>query len=476
MHTRTPRISAVIVTRNNRRDIGDALLSLRRSALPLHEVIVIDQASTDDTADLVRRDFPEVLMLDFWDNPGFGEGNNRGCRIAQGEYLLLLNPDAMVEPACLSALAAAMENDPTCGIAVPKTVLAGEPAVLNSAGLFMNHIGYGWDRGYLEWDRGQYDKPEPVLAGSGCALLVRASVFRALAGFDAPYFLYYEDLDLCIRAWLAGHPVHYVPAAVVRHNMKVHARPSFYGDYLDHRNRFRTLVKSFSMATLLRLAPTLAAFEMRGILDLLRRRQWRAARLRLAALTWHAGRWRETLRLRRRIQGTRQIGDDVLRRMMAAGTGVPRARAALPGYPPVYAHTVDRSRLASVLEMGVDDGPALGLGWHGPESIDGRPCRWSCGYGIVYLRAPSKPWTGELALVIRGPRRTEVLVRVNDGAPGPIVADSSAWSTHTVSAAAADGVIRLEILVPTTFTPSEQSPGSPDERVLGVAVASVEAR
>jgi hypothetical protein len=84
--------------------------------------------------------------------------------------------------------------------------------------------------------------------------------------------------------------------------------------------------------------------------------------------------------------------------MMAPGDGVPRARAAIPNYPPAYESSLDRSRIASALRMGQNDIGALGLGWHGLENMDGRGCRWTCGYGILFLRAPAKDWSGVLTI------------------------------------------------------------------------------
>src|SRR5439155_11598250 len=135
--------SAIIVTRNNQKDIQRCLLSLKESRHPVDEVIVIDNDSSDSTSDRVRRDFPGASVLDFWDNPGFGAGNNRGARVASGDYLLLLNPDATVAPDCVEHLVEKLEQDPRLGITVPKIVLASEPSIINSAGLFVNSVGYG---------------------------------------------------------------------------------------------------------------------------------------------------------------------------------------------------------------------------------------------------------------------------------------------------------------------------------------------
>ncbi len=161
------RLSAIVVTFNSRDDVAVCLESLRGSTRPPDEILVVDNASRDGTADRVRRDFPDVAVLDYWDNPGFGEANNRAFRVASGERYFLLNPDATVAPDCLERLEGAMHGDPCLGVAVPKVRLAREPAVLNSAGLNMNLVGYGWDRGYLEWDRGQYDGAKRSWGGAG---------------------------------------------------------------------------------------------------------------------------------------------------------------------------------------------------------------------------------------------------------------------------------------------------------------------
>src|SRR5207249_5549407 len=168
----TMRLSAIVVTYNSRRHISACLASLARSTIRPDEIIVIDNNSADGTADFVRRTFPEATLLDFWDNRGFAEGNNRAFRIATGRFWFLLNPDATVAPDCLERLLEVVEKEPRIGVAVPKVLLAREPCIINSAGLNVNGIGYGWDRGFLEWDRGHYDAEEPVVAGSGCAMLL----------------------------------------------------------------------------------------------------------------------------------------------------------------------------------------------------------------------------------------------------------------------------------------------------------------
>src|SRR6266581_1338630 len=132
---RQARVSAIVVSYNSRRDIGACLASLKASSCRPHEIILVDNNSQDGTADLVRREFPDVTVLDFWDNAGFAEANNRGFRLAAGEYCFLLNPDAVVSVDTVSRLVEELDAHPGAGVAVPKVRLAREPSVLNSAGL-----------------------------------------------------------------------------------------------------------------------------------------------------------------------------------------------------------------------------------------------------------------------------------------------------------------------------------------------------
>ncbi|MGH7322688.1 MAG: glycosyltransferase [Candidatus Rokuibacteriota bacterium] len=464
-------MSAIVVTHDSRGDIDACLRSLEQSTVPPDEIIVVDHASRDGTSAHVRREFPAAILLDYWDNPGFGEGNNRAFRVASGEYCFLLNPDATVAVDGIEQLLGTMKEDSALGAAAPKIRLAAEPAVLNSAGLAVNRIGYAWDRGFLEWDAGQYDRPEAVLGGSGCALLLRASVVRALGGFDPAFFLYYEDLDLCLRSWLAGRPVAYAPSALAWHAMKVHGRPLVYDEYLDHRNRLRTLVKTRSASSLVRCLPRLLAFEALSALDLARRRQGRGLALRLRAWGATLLALASTLRGRRIVQRRRVIADHALAGLFDRGAGAPRIKAALPDYPVVFEGGLDPVRLAPSLTMGRDEVGKLGLGWYGLEARDGVPYRWCCGYGILFLGAPARGWRGTLTVTGRSLGPTQVEVRIDRKAAGRWAVSPGPWQDYSLPVGARRDVVRIELLPFPSAVPAEEARGSRDHRVLGMAVA-----
>jgi GT2 family glycosyltransferase len=317
------RISALIVTRDHANDIEACLESLRASTLPPSEVIVVDHASIDGTADHVRRMHPSVVVLDYRDNPGFGEGINRARRIASGEALLFLNPDATVAPDCIERLAATLEGATDIAAVGPKVLVAGDEARICSAGLRVNRVGYACDRGHLEPDSGRYDSVEEVLAASGCALLVRASACAEVGGFDRSYFLYYEDLDLCWRLWLAGHRVIYQPAALAHHRSG--DAGGVFRHYHDHRNRLLTILKNCGLSTLARVALPLLWFELESVAALALRGRLRALGWRLRAQLSAGARLPSALADRRRIQRARRTPERRLFAFLTPEYGNPPA-------------------------------------------------------------------------------------------------------------------------------------------------------
>jgi GT2 family glycosyltransferase len=465
----TRRVSAIIVTHNNRGDITSCVQSLCSSLYPLHEVIVVDHGSHDGTADIVRRRFPDVCVLDFHDNPGFGEGNNRGARVASGEYLLFLNPDATVTPHCLGRLLELLEARPNYAIAAPKIVLAEEPSILNSAGLCVNTIGYGWDRGYLEKDSGQYDRIESALAATGCALLVRADVFQRLGGFDPTYFLYYEDVDLCWRCWTVDRPVVYVPAAVVLHDMRISGRSPFFNDYLDHRNRLRMLLILPSVGHLVRIAPRVLAFEVMNVIDFIRRRNWRAVRRRTQAWNWNIGQLAVTLRRRRAIQRLRTSASLTVEQLFVPGAGAPQLKAALPTYPEAYEHQLDRERLSPVINMGVNDIGAIGLGWYAAEVIHGRTGRWCCDYGIVFIGVAEQAQHSRLTITCTASRAKKVSALVNGRQVQDFIVKPDQWQEVEVLVDTPGDFARIEFVM----APESGEPVASRRRVVGIAVARI---
>jgi len=177
-------------------------------------------------------------------NLGFGGAANAGFRRAAelgATAVALLNDDTIVEAGWLRPLIAALDDDAAIGAAQPKLLMAGtEPPRVNSMGVVVGADGAGRDVGYDELDGPQFDEARPIAAFTGGAVLFRAAFVDATGGFDASYFLYYEDLDLARRGTELGWTYRCVPASRVWH--RVSASTAKLGDravYLRERNRLR---------------------------------------------------------------------------------------------------------------------------------------------------------------------------------------------------------------------------------------------
>jgi len=212
-----PTVSVLIVNYNGAAHLPDCLTALERQTLPRErfEVIVIDNASTDGSANLVRERGSACRLVALERNTGFAEGNNVAARLARGSCLALLNNDTIPDPFWLEELLRVAEENPGAAVA-SKLVFAHDARMLNSTGLFLLRDGRGADRGFRQRDMGQYEATEPVFAGCAAALLIPAPP-PGEPVFDSRYFVYYEDLDAQWRGAGLGRRTMYAPRALVRH-------------------------------------------------------------------------------------------------------------------------------------------------------------------------------------------------------------------------------------------------------------------
>jgi GT2 family glycosyltransferase len=207
---------------------------------------VVDNGSTDGSAAFVRERYSEVRVLALPDNRGFAGGNNTGIRACSGRYIALLNNDTKAAPEWLSELAAAVKRDPSAGMWASKILSMDQPGVIDNVGLLLYWDGTGRGRGRLEQDRGQYDRKGAAFFPSGCAALYSRDVFDDVGLFDEEYFAYADDVDLGLRARLAGRRCVFVPTARVYHKYSASSSAhSPFKAYLVERNRLWVLLKYF---------------------------------------------------------------------------------------------------------------------------------------------------------------------------------------------------------------------------------------
>ncbi len=241
-----PRASIIVCNYNGYRFLENCLRTLTSQHLEGgFEVIVVDNHSTDGSADYVRVSWPGVRLLESDRNLGFAGGNNLGIRHARGQYIALLNNDTKVRAGWLEALVRSADEDRAVGAVTSKIVYMDRPNTIQNAGSLLLSDGSGADRGAGEINAGQYDCREEVFAACGCAVLYRRDALRDVGLFDEAFFCYYEDTDLSWRLRLRGWKIVYEPRAVVEH---VHAATSVEWSpfFIFHaeRNRVFMIIKN----------------------------------------------------------------------------------------------------------------------------------------------------------------------------------------------------------------------------------------
>jgi GT2 family glycosyltransferase len=237
-----PFTSVIVVNYNGRHFLADCLGGLERQTLPRHrfEIILIDNASADGSAEYVRADFPGVRVVEASRNLGFTGANNLGFRVARGRYVVLLNNDARPEPGWLAALLGAADGERMGGV-TSRVLFRNEPRVVNSTGLVPYRDGRAGDRHLRQPDGPATRLPGEVFGGTGASLLLTRELLDDVGGFDSALFMYYEDVDLAWRARLRGWRFVYAPESVVYHVCGGSAGPASPLS-LRHIERNRTFV------------------------------------------------------------------------------------------------------------------------------------------------------------------------------------------------------------------------------------------
>lgn len=215
--TDSPAISVLIVVYGGGKLAIDAVASLVEHTAQPFEVILVDNASTDDSVSAIRDGIVGLTLITEDTNLGFGGGNNRAAREARAPVICMLNPDARVTPGWLDPLLAVLE-DPAVGAVAP--ALIGADGEIQEIGAMVDHWAYTAPVGTRKFGQPVPAQTEPVCVdyASAACLLMRTEVFRSIDGFDPIFRLaYFEDVDLGMRLWGRGLQVWAEPASRVIH-------------------------------------------------------------------------------------------------------------------------------------------------------------------------------------------------------------------------------------------------------------------
>ena len=222
---RLPAVHVIVLNWNGRETVLQTIDSVLSADYPCTNLVIVDNGSTDGSDVEIQQRFPAMTLIRNNANLGFAAGNNRGINYARehgGEWILLLNNDALLGRASLRRMVSALLADPGRGLVVPKIYFypsASEHVLWACGAQWRRFPPRVTLRGYGERDAGQFDRPSAVDYATACALLIRGEALDRVGLLDESYFMYQEDYAFCDRVRASGIEIWYEPGAVVYHHV-----------------------------------------------------------------------------------------------------------------------------------------------------------------------------------------------------------------------------------------------------------------
>ncbi len=276
--------SVVIVTWNGLHHLQRCLPALRDQTGVRFETIVVENGSTDGTADWIAREYPQIVLERLDSNHGFAEANNTGFGLARADLVATLNNDAVPDSDWLRSLVEAAHEHPEAGSFASRIVLDRDPNIIDSAGVVTDVLGIAWDRHNAELVG--VDTAGEIFGACAGAALYRKALLDETGGFDSEFFAYLEDVDLAWRARWLGWSARYVPEARVVHaHSATGTEESPFKTFHLGRNKVWTIAKNHPTRALLMYGPRLVAYDLASLpITMTRQRSLAAVRGRLAGL------------------------------------------------------------------------------------------------------------------------------------------------------------------------------------------------
>ena len=309
-------ISIVIVNYNGNRFLTNCIKSIKKSIYKNYEIIIIDNASKDNSIDSIRPS-SNITILKNKINLGFSEANNLAAKLAKGKYIFFLNNDTKILPDTISNIANTLSSNKsqtiyTCSIYdYTNKIFFHSSICVDPFGFPVNH--------------------NKIFYAEGSALIVSKFLFLKLGQFDSKYFMFHEDIDLCWRAWLSGYNVDVIPNARINHyaggsagggySKNKQYQSTTFRRYYSERNNIRTILKNYSSITLLFIFPIYIFINILEIIFFLLTFQPKVSLTYLKAYYWNIINLADTIRQRKIIQSSRKISDWKILSKMYLGIG-----------------------------------------------------------------------------------------------------------------------------------------------------------
>ena len=255
MTSTNPYISIIIPHFNGIEVLSECIKSLSKTDFQSYEIIVVDNASSDGSQNWIKKNYPEIILLESESNYGYAGGCNKGSQIAMGEYLVFLNNDTTQEPDWLTHLFNCFQTKDNIAAVQPKILNYYDRTIFDyagGAGGLMDKYCYPFARGRVflnqEKDVGQYDDSRECFWASGTSMMVKKELFQLVGGFDEVFFSHMEEIDLCWRLQALGYKIWVEPRSVIFHKNAT-TLPMFTHRkyYLNHRNSLLMLFSNHNI-------------------------------------------------------------------------------------------------------------------------------------------------------------------------------------------------------------------------------------
>ncbi|MFC1649092.1 glycosyltransferase family 2 protein [Patescibacteria group bacterium] len=305
-----PLVSIVIVNFNGKKWLKDCLTSVFKQTYKNYEVIFVDNNSSDESVDYVKKNYPKVKIINNHVNTGFAGGNNLGFSKSSGEYLLSINNDTKFGKHFLEKLLKSFENS-NISIAQPK-IISMDSGKIDSCGSYWTDSSFLY---YIGNDKNpdlkKYNKPFPVFSIKGVALLVKREVVEKIGLFDVDFWSYYEETDLCQRAWLSGYESWYWPEATIYHAMGGTSL-NFDNEFIqfhNFKNKLCSILKNFSAPELIKVLSVHVSISTMLSITWLFQGRFKHSFSLYRALAWNVLNIGKTYQKRVRVQSMRKMRD-----------------------------------------------------------------------------------------------------------------------------------------------------------------------
>jgi len=317
---KNPLVSIIILTYNSSKFLSKCLDSIARQTYRNFEIIIVDNASVDGSAELAKKIGERMGLTRFTvvrnsRNLGYCGGNNVGIRLAKGKYIAIINPDIILNKHWLERLVAVAESNDKIGMCQGK-ILYDNTKIINSTGNLMDIFGAVRCRGEFEIDRGQYDNNSgDFFYVSGAAFLIRKDVLYKVGLFDEMLFLYHDDVDLSWRVRLLGYVLKYISDAVCFHIKRINKKFIYEKInrtkmYYVYRNRLIIMLKNYAFKNVIKYVPLALILNILNSIYLTLLKRDCYLYLQIKATFDVILKLREILINRKKIQSLRKVDDD----------------------------------------------------------------------------------------------------------------------------------------------------------------------